>query len=51
MCLKKTLIKKKNMIIIDHKESDNRMNELNELLKKIIAILYDLLDNIIKKIS
>ena len=39
------------MIIIDHKESENRANELNELLKKIIAIIYDLLDNIKKKIS
>ena len=39
------------MIIIDNKESDSKMNELNELLKKIIAILYDLLDNIKKKIS
>jgi len=41
---------KENMIIIDNKESDNTANELNEQLRKIIAILYDLLDNIKKKI-
>ena len=41
--------KKENLIIIDYKESI-RMDELKEILKKIIAILYDLLNNIKEKI-
>ena len=41
--------KKENLVIIDYKESF-RMDELKEILKKIIAILYDLLNNIKEKI-
>ena len=41
--------KKENLIIIDYIESITK-DELKEILKKIIAILYDLLNNIKEKI-
>jgi hypothetical protein len=46
----KTIHKKEKWKITDWEEKDDK-DKLNEILKKIIAILYDLLDNIKQKIK